>query len=164
MKKITTLAILPLMALASCSKNEEKVETPKNTPIETTQQTTPEVATPTEVTNSGTETQEILNQNISTGITNESGVSIKEFKLTYNLPDGKPLNFNGNLEIEGGKIKSVNFPEYDLINDQSYEVKFAQKLQSDIVGKEIKGLQYDGMSGASLTTNAFNEFLNTINK
>lgn len=160
MKKIQALALLPIIALASCGKGEETKTETTPTPSEVAiPEVTPEVTVVTQES-----TPETLNENIATATTQETWVSTKEFNLTYNLPDGRPLEFSGNLEIENGKIISVNFPKYDLTNPQSYEVKFAVKLQSDIIGKEVKGLQYDGMSGASLTTNAFNEFLNTINK
>lgn len=160
MKKIASIAILPIIALASCGKNEETKVEMTQTPSEVaTPEVSPEVNVVSEVSSG-----ETLNENVATTTTEQTGSTVKEFNLTYNLPDGRPLEFSGNIEIEDGKVKSVNFPKYDLTNPQSYEVKFAIKLQSDIVGKEVKGLQYDGMSGASLTTNAFNEFLNTINK
>lgn len=159
MKKITTFAVLPLIALASCSKNTETtpVVIPEVTPVSNTETVTP--VENKDMVQSGT-----LNEDITSSTTDTAWVVTKEFKLTYDLPDGKPLAFNGNLEIEAGKVKAVNFPEYDLTKDVTYEVKFAKKMQIDLVWKEIKWLQYDGMSGASLTTNAFNTYLNTINK
>jgi hypothetical protein len=105
-----------------------------------------------------------LNPQINSWVTDSTWIKIEEFKLTYNLPDGRPLKFNWNIEIENGKIKSLHFPELNLNDEKSYDVKFAKKMQSDLIWKEIKWLQYDGMTGASLTTNAFNTYLNTINK
>lgn len=159
MKKITTFAVLPLIALASCSKDTvtTPVVIPEVTPVTNTETVTP--VENTEMTQSWK-----LDENITSSTTDTAWVVTKEFKLAYDLPDGKPLVFNGNLEIEAGKIKAVNFPEYDLENAQTYEVKFAKKMQIDLVWKEVKWLQYDGMSGASLTTGAFNKYLNTINK
>ncbi len=152
MKKITTFAMLPLITLASCSKDTTPVVTPEANPV--ANEAIPE-ANPV--------ANETLNTQITT-TTNETGIVIKQFRLTYDLPDGQPLAFNGDIEIENGKIKSINFPEYDLSNDASYEVKFAKAMQVDLIGKEIKWLQYDGMSGASLTTDAFNKYLTTINQ
>ncbi|MDD5213339.1 MAG: hypothetical protein PHG82_02855 [Candidatus Gracilibacteria bacterium] len=154
MKKIAALAVLPVIALASCGKTE------------TVKQVT---STPTPSNGNGNQNNtnaqnNSLNPNINTQVTTTAGITTKEFNLSYNLPNGKPLSFNGNLEIENGAIKAVNFPTYDLVNDKSYEVQFAKKMQADLIGKTVKGLQYDGMSGASLTTKAFNDFLNTINK
>lgn len=157
MKKITTFAVLPLIALASCSKDTNTQYTSEeNNPVTNTENVTPEN---TEMTQSWK-----LDENITPSTTDAAWVVTKEFKLMYDLPDGKPLKFNWSLEIEAGKVKAVNFPEYDLENAQTYEVKFAKKMQIDLVWKELKWLQYDGMSGASLTTDAFNSYLNTINK
>lgn len=154
MKKIAVLATLPVIALASCGKEDnQKKEVVNNAPINTQTQnnTTVKESSP-------------VNENINTTTTNETWLVKKEFKLTYDLPDGRPLKFNWNLEIENWIIKSVNFPEYDLTNDVTYEVKFAKEMQINLVGKTLKWLQYDGMTGASLTTDAFNAYLNTINK
>lgn len=105
-----------------------------------------------------------LDNNISAQVTDSSGMVKKEFNLSYNLADWRPLEFSWNLQIENWTIKSVEFPNYDLVNWQWYEVEFAKKIQKDLIWKQIKGLQYDWMTWASLTTKAFNEFLNTINK
>lgn len=154
MKKIAALAVLPVIALASCGKTE------------TVKQVT---STPTPSNGNGNQNNtnaqnNSLNPNINTQVTTTAWITTKEFNLSYNLPNGKPLSFNWNLEIENWAIKAVNFPTYDLVNDKSYEVQFAKKMQADLIGKTVKWLQYDGMSGASLTTKAFNDFLNTINK
>jgi hypothetical protein len=105
-----------------------------------------------------------LNPNINTRVTTTTWLTKKEFNLSCNLPNGKPLTFNWNLEIENWSVKAVNFPEYDLVNGKSYEVQIAKKMQADLIWKTVKWLQYDGMSWASSTTKAFNDFLNTINK
>lgn len=153
MKKIVVLASLPVIALSSCGKEDnQKKEIVNNTAVNT------------QTENKAVQETAPLNENISSWTTNESWLTIKEFKLTYDLPNGKPLNFNWSLEIENWVIKKVNFPEYDLENAKTYEVKFAKKIQSDLVWKTLKWLQYDGITWASLTTKAFNEYLNTINK
>ncbi len=152
MKKIAALAVLPVIALASCGKTETiKQVTSTPTPSNGNQ-------------NNANAQNNSLNPNINTQVTNTAWITTKEFNLSYNLPNGKPLSFKWNLEIENWNVKSVNFPEYDLINWKTYEVQFAKKMQADLIGKQVKWLQYDGMSWASLTTKAFNDFLNTINK
>ena len=153
-KKIAIIAVLPAIALASCGKSENasQNQTQNNTPANNTQ-------------NANTSANnQALNQNINNQVTNTAWITTKNFNLTYTLPDGRPLTFKWNLEIDAGVIKLVNFPDYDLVNGKTYEVQFAQKMQKDLVWKQIKWLQYDGMSWASLTTKAFNDFLNTINK
>ena len=152
MKKIAILATLPVIALSSCGKEEVKNNEMPKTPV-----------------NNQTENKQVqenvqLNENINSGTTNTSGIEVKEFKLTYDLPNWKPLQFNWNLEIENWIIKSVNFPEYNLEDAKTYGVKFAKKMQGDLVGKQLKWLKYDWMSWATLTTDAFNAYLNTINK
>lgn len=154
MKKIAVLAVLPTIALASCGKSENasQNQAQNNAPANNTQNANIPVKDQT------------LNPNINTQVTSSDWITTKDFNLSYNLPDGRPLTFKWNLEIENWAVKAVNFPAYDLVNDKSYEVEFAKKMQADLIGKQIKWLQYDGMSGASLTTKAFNDFLNTINK
>ncbi len=149
MKKFTALAILPVIFLTSCSETEQKVSTDK---------------TVSNSPNIETKENNSLDNNISTQITDSSGMVKKEFNLSYNLPDWRPLSFNWNLEIQNWVITAINFPEYNLTYGQWYEVEFAKKLQKDLIWKQIKGLQYDWMTWASLTTKAFSDYLSTINK
>ena len=151
MKKITTLAMMPLFALASCWQDATNVEsaswTTNQSAVEWTQ----------------TSTSTTLNSNISSSVATTWKVD-KTFEETYALPNWSTASVKWFLTINDWKVESIAFDWLDLSNDKNPVVTFAKWISSKIVGQSVKGLQVDTISGASLTTEAFNKFLNTINK
>lgn len=83
--------------------------------------------------------------------------------LTYDSPAGAETN-PLSLVIKNGVITDVNF---ELVtNSQAsirYQKQFAEELPKLIVGKKIAELRvFDKISGASLTTTAFNQALSKL--
>lgn len=155
MKKIWALAVLPIIALASCGKQETApVET--NTPVETT---TPEnldtMVTP-EVKN------ETLDQNISSTETDVATQDTERlFAFSYEK-DGYIIPVSGKFLLENGKITGIVVDGTDPFNGKTPLDSFARNVWSQIIGKELKGLQVDTVSWASYVTVGFNSFLSSL--
>lgn len=135
------LSVLSLATLASCtpSGGNQTVET---TPTPT--QPTPRVAT---VTNTLA---------ISKNVT-------KAQEVNYTSPAG-PESMKASITTNDGIITEASITPL-ATNPISLKLQgaFAKDISGKVVGKAIKDLQVDTVSGASLTSAAFNEFLKSMN-
>lgn len=149
MKKIATLAVLPVIALASCSKNEEVVNvTP--TPLESENSTQEQLST-----------QENLNQNISsTSVDSETMETEKSFEFSYEK-DGNIIPVSGKFVLENWVVTEMIIDWVDL-NTNTPLASFAKNAPAQIIWKELKWLQIDTVSWASYVTTWFNSFLATF--
>lgn len=68
------------------------------------------------------------------------------------------------ITTKDGVITTVNTTPL-ATNEISLKLQnaFAANVSANVVGKAVKGLKVDTVSGASLTTNAFNEYLASLN-
>ncbi len=155
MKKIWALAILPIIALASCGK--EEVVTPEvTTPVENN---TPEVQNVNVEEQSNTET---LDQNISSVETDTNTQDTERlFAFTYEK-DGYVIPVSGKFLLENGKITGILVDGADIENGKAPIDSFARNVWAQIIGKELTGLQVDTVSGASYVTVGFNNFLSSL--
>ncbi len=155
MKKIWALAILPIIALTSCGK--EEVTPAENTPVENN---TSEVQdTNTEVQDTNTET---LDQNISSVETDTNTQDTERlFAFTYEK-DGYVIPVSGKFLLENGKITGIIVDGADVENGKAPIDSFARNVWAQIIGKELTGLQVDTVSGASYVTVGFNNFLSSL--
>ncbi len=152
MKKIATLAVLPVIALASCSKwNEAPVETSKN--VDTT---TSEVNTLNE-----TWATENLNNNISTTTTESWVINTKDFTFDYDLY-WTQVKVAWKFSLNKWVISSISFDWTEFEKWQQPLKMFTDKMSQDLVWKELKGLSIDTLSWASLVSWAFNKYLSSL--
>ena len=85
-----------------------------------------------------------------------SAVRTIEFEQPYASGD-KTATLKGRMVLENGIVKSVEVP-----GAQGPQATFAAGIADEAYGKPVKGLQIETISGASLTSAAFNEFLKTV--
>ncbi len=85
-----------------------------------------------------------------------SAVRTIEFEQPYAIGD-KTATLKGRMVLENGIVKSVEVP-----GAQGPQATFAAGIADEAYGKPVKGLQIETISGASLTSAAFNEFLKTV--
>lgn len=140
MKKIATLAVLPVIALASCEKEEVQI----NTPIESQN----------EVVNETTSTS-TLNENITQTSTDEQA-----FNFNYEI-GGNQVPVSGKFVLEKGIVTEM-IVNGATINGETPIDKFATNAPSQVIGKSLNWLKIDSVSGASYVTMGFNEFLTTL--
>lgn len=161
MKKLQAAAVLPLFALASCGQNTQTEVT--ETPVVETPAVT-ETVTPTEtpVVETATQDTTTLSGEVSATTTTvvESEVTKVEVNAPYKLPNGMDVAFTATLEVKDGFVINVT----GLEGKQGSQIAFAPEFQKQVTGKALKGLQIDAVSGASLTTMAVNQYLNTVNQ
>jgi len=150
MKKLAIAAILPLVALTSCNKEQAQEVVESNTWNTNIDNTWSEVST-----------WEVLNSEISASTMTASWVEIKNFSQKYLLPNGEESVLAWKIQLENWIIKSIEFPWLDL-NSWYPQATFAKAIWEKIIWKEIKWLQVDAVSWASLTTTAFNEYLKNL--
>lgn len=81
---------------------------------------------------------------------------------TYSSPGGIE-DIKVTLTVSSNAISDVKV-EQEANNDESagYQQKFQQSYKPKVVGKSLTGLELSRSSGASLTTNAFNDALEQI--
>ncbi len=148
-KKTVAVSASALAALALVGCNKE--EAPAPAPIQ------PASVTPSAETNPAPVAAPAL---VSTGA-NAAPVAASgsertvEFNQPYSL-GAQTAYLKGRMVLENGIVKSVEVP-----GAQGPQATFAEGI-SEAYGKPVKGLQVDTISGASLTTAAFNEFLKTV--
>lgn len=170
MKKLGYIALLAIV-LASCSKTEQ-------TPVETPTTDTTSSDTTSSVENTSNEE---LNENIAlnetsngeststevtstestwetaTVATTQSSSEKVNFDAGYTIPNGMNVSMTWYLEVKDWVIVWVGWME----NAQGPQKNFAEWVWAKVIWKEIKGLQIDTISWASLTTAAFNKYLET---
>ena len=82
---------------------------------------------------------------------------------SYRVPHGYSNSIRTNLTVKDGTVTAV-----DVQNDasdresESYIDWFEQELESEVVGKSLADLSPSRIGGASLTTDAFDQTLDTI--
>ncbi|WP_377938405.1 FMN-binding protein [Alloscardovia venturai] len=86
---------------------------------------------------------------------------------TYHVTGGYGINAKNQLSVDltvsDGKISDVRVePETDNAISKKYGEKFVQQIRSEVVGKDLKGMNVDIVAGASWTTQAFNQALTNI--
>lgn len=88
-----------------------------------------------------------------------------EYRKTvrYTSPGGNPqVTFALTIAPDGKILKAGTIPVSGDQNSAHYAVKFIQDMQT-IVGKNVKNLSVKAIGGASLTTKAFLQYLETYN-
>jgi hypothetical protein len=85
-----------------------------------------------------------------------------EREVKYKTPGGlHAVGFN--ITVTDGKISGVRVtPSNDNEVSTKFQVKFGEEVSKSVIGKTAKDLKIDVVSGASLTTKAFNEFITDI--
>lgn len=78
------------------------------------------------------------------------------FEVPYEVGSNKVM-MKGRMVLENGIVKSVEVP-----GAMGPQATFVAGVEKAAYGKPVKGLQVDAISGASLTTAAFNEFLKSV--
>lgn len=147
---VVSASALAALALVGCTKDEA----PAPAPIQ-----------PVSITPAAVETQApaAVPAVTSSGVAaapsaSESGaVRAIDFEQPYDISTDKKAVLKGRLVLENGIVKSVTVP-----GAQGPQATFAAGIADEAYGKPVKGLQIETISGASLTTAAFNEFLKTV--
>lgn len=189
MKKIATVALLPVIALVSCGKEQPTVEKQEEVSLKDTNIKAEVITEPVEnSTTNETTTWEVLNENIVSTSTIQTQVTSswkvvsdktltgeivqtdsiiqdqsgkKDFKFTYDLY-GKSVNVKWVFNLVWGKIKSVSFEWTDYSVWQQPLKNFTETVSKDIIGKELKWLKIDSVSWASLSSAAFNLYVGSL--
>ena len=82
---------------------------------------------------------------------------------SYSVPEGYTNSIEVSLTIANSKVTTVTVNDsYDDHESQRYIDGFESSIESAIVGKDMSGLSISRLSGASLTSSAFNNVLDTI--
>lgn len=121
------------------------------------------VLPPKPVNNSGsTSTGSTSTGNTNTGTTNTGTTTTtpvtKIATVNYNTPDGMvPVVFS--VTVNNGTITAASSTTQVGGTSGYYQNVFAQGISSAVVGKMVTGLSLSAVGGASLTTNAFKQFV-----
>lgn len=176
MKKLSALVVLPVIALASCGKSQETTPVEENTtPVEnTTSQVTPDMGTFTEPVNENIEVLPVVDttpaqdvapvvvDSTSTGETTPvvAAETVKAMNFTYDLY-GKEVKVVGNITVDAtGKISAVTFDDATSFEIGQAPLKnFTEQMKTTLIGKDFAGLQIDTVTGATLVSTAFNQYL-----
>ncbi|MCX8035348.1 MAG: FMN-binding protein [Candidatus Dojkabacteria bacterium] len=102
---------------------------------------------------------------INTTVTNQTSTyknGSYTTEVAYSVPDG----FNKlklSIKLENGKITEVNVTQSDIDSEsKKYDRRFQSNYKSFVINQDIDNLRLDVVSGASLTTDAFNNALEKI--
>lgn len=153
MKKIATIALLPMIWLTSCGQTQTQEEvilnTTENDNLETQDIQTNETQT------------ENLNENI-TQTENDSETNIVEQAFDFNYEIwGNTVPVSWKFILENWVVKEMIINGAD-VNWQTPLDSFAKNAPEQVVGKALNGLQVDSVSGATYVTVGFNQFLSTL--
>ncbi len=151
----TPSATLPETSVVSSTENRGIISTPISTEtVPTSNTTTPtsQKTTPT-VTVSQTDTPAPQNNAKTTTKT-----------ISYRTPSHQwPTSTAFSVTIEDGIITdaSATFLSGDH-EDRQYQSRFSRQIASTVVGKKASNLSLDTVGGASLTTEAFTQFVRSL--
>lgn len=86
-----------------------------------------------------------------------------EASASYQIPRGGPNSVQAKVTISGGKITAILAKGmYDDRDSSAYVDSFNSEVASDATGKDLASYSPSRIGGASLTTAAFNNVLDTI--
>ncbi|MFA6091199.1 MAG: hypothetical protein WC774_05505 [Candidatus Gracilibacteria bacterium] len=135
-KQISTIALLSLLVLTGCTSTQKEVAP-----------TVPSIPAP----------QAMTTTTPSTSPTQDPIIRTSE------VPHGTPAgteNMKASITTQSGIIIAASITPMATDEESiDYQKAFASKISQVVVGKNINGLKVDTVSGASLTTAAFNTFL-----
>lgn len=103
----------------------------------------------------------------TTNTTNSTSSGYKDGSYTastsYEVPHGNQNSVSATLTIAGGKITNVTTNnDYSDEESAQYVDFFKQEISSAIVGQNLADVSVSRVGGASLTSSAFNDVLDTI--
>lgn len=103
----------------------------------------------------------------STSTTGTSGTAVKDGQYTasqsYSVPHGGVNTITVNLTVSNGKISAVKTDNtYTDRESQMWISDFESQLSSDASGQSLASYSPSRIGGASLTTYAFSEAIDTI--
>jgi uncharacterized protein with FMN-binding domain len=132
----------------------------KGSQSDTTQQTA-STATPAD----NATTTPVASDATSTPTATSDG-SVKDGTYTatsnYQVPHGEE-SIKVNVTLSGGTVTAVSIQNSENDRDSEfYQEEFTANYKSAVVGKKISGLQISSVSGASDTTDGFNQALEQI--
>lgn len=105
------------------------------------------------------ENQAVKLQEGASVATTASADGVKSGEILYKTPAGDDV-MKVSVTLQNGVITQASAtPLATNAISLKLQTAFAEKVSENTVGKAIKGLKVDTISGASLTTTAFNEFL-----
>jgi hypothetical protein len=97
----------------------------------------------------------------NTGTTNTGTTTApvtKSATVNYNVPGGNvPVAFS--VTVNNGVITAASSTSLSNGTSGYYQDSFAQGISNATVGKKVSGLSLSAVGGASLTTNAFKQFV-----
>jgi len=83
----------------------------------------------------------------------------------YMVPHGDTNSVKTTLKVSGGKITSVSTMNNTQDSEsEMYISSFKQYVESEVVGQSLNGYYGSRIGGASLTTDGFNQTLDTIRR
>ena len=104
-------------------------------------------------------------QQTSTVATNQTSYRDGTYTATasYRVPEGETNSITVKVTINGGTVAAVSAThDYGSRESARYINWFDQDIQSAVVGQSVGGLQVSRVGGASLTSIAFDDALDTI--
>ncbi len=83
--------------------------------------------------------------------------------MTSYMTPGGPESITVTVTIAGGVISATDMQGNPTTRDaQEYQDIFLSEYKSSVVGKKLSDISLDRIAGASLTSNGFNDALDTI--
>ena len=166
----SALVITPVILLASCGSNEQSANqksatpTPESNSLETqsSKNTGVDIESVTTENTTGTTATWAVSQSSDTP-TNEGRIIVAGNSITkevhYSSPAGiEDIEFT--LTTSGETITAVAAkPLANHPISKKLQTKFSEEIAKEVVWKKKSELQIDAVGGASLTTNAFKQFV-----
>lgn len=146
---VVSASALAALALVGCTKEEAPVPAP----IQPVSITPSAVENPAPVAGPALASSGVA---AAPSASDSGSVRAIDFEQPYDIGTNKAV-LKGRLVLENGIVKSVTVP-----GAQGPQATFAAGIADEAYGKPVKGLQIETISGASLTSAAFNEFLKTV--
>lgn len=160
-KQISSIALLSLLVLTGCT-NSETVAPKEVAPVSPATQDVPapeaQVATPPAEVVVAPATPSTSLVDSGTVATSQINAPI-EGVISYKTPAGDDAIKVSLMTKEGIITGVATTPLATNPISLKLQTAFAAKVSESVVGKAVKGLKVDTISGASLTTAAFNGFL-----
>lgn len=152
----TPSATLPETSVVASSENQNTV-----TPIST--ETVPASNTTTSVSQHTTVTPTVTVSKTDTPAPQNNAKTTTK-TISYRTPSHQwPTSTSFSVTIEDGRITdaSAAFLSGDH-EDRQYQSRFSNRIANAVVGKKASNLSLDAVGGASLTTEAFTQFVRSL--
>ena len=159
------IIIIGLSTAFIAAKNKDSAQTTNTGTSSQSSQTSSNQSSNNSTSGGTAGTSANSNSNSSSGSSTSSSSKDYSASISYRVPEGHSNTITSKLTIADGKITAVSNTYKNTSRESDmYTQSFNSYISGKVVGKNLSDISLSRVGGASLTTEAFNQVIASIQK